>query len=139
MNFNDIKPEAYSKSTFGECIRARRIELNRSVRDVANAIGMSPVYLSDIERGIRLAPTGVNSRKKYMDNLIRELNIQPDELHAFYTMAEATSRRFDDISSYLSRNPTARVALRLAEQCDLSESEWQKFIDHINELSASQA
>lgn len=139
MNFNDIKPEEYSKFTFGKCIRARREELGRSVRDVAKAVKMSPVYLSDIERGLRVAPTGANSGINYMENLIRELNIQPDELHAFYTMAEATSGRYEDISSYLSRNPTARVALRMADECGIPEAEWQKFIEHIQELNASKS
>jgi len=52
-------------------------------------------------------------------------------------MAEATSNRFEDISSYLSRTPTARAALRLADELNLPESEWQFFIDHIRELNAS--
>ena len=46
MNFNDIMPEDYSKETFGKCIRARREELGRTVRDVAKAVGMSTWYTS---------------------------------------------------------------------------------------------
>ncbi|MBR1662704.1 MAG: helix-turn-helix domain-containing protein [Ruminococcus sp.] len=137
MNFNDIQPKDYTKTTFGECIRARREELKRSVRDVAKAIQMSPVYLSDIERGLRVAPTGANKRINYMDNLIRELKISEGERNAFFTMAEATTGRFSDISSYLSTSHSARVALRLAKEAELSEDEWQKFIDHIRELQTS--
>lgn len=135
MNFNDIKPEDYSKETFGKCIRARREELGRTVRDVAKAVGMSPIYLSDIERGIRVAPA--SSKRNYMENLIRELQIQEDELQAFNTMAEATCGRYEDISTYLSKSPSARFALRLAEDCDYPESEWQEFIDRIQAFKAS--
>lgn len=138
MNFNDIKPEEYSKPTFGKCIRARREELGKTAKEVAKAIGMSPVYLSDIERGLRPAPTGANSGINYMENLIKELQIPSDEVHAFLTMAEVSSGRYEDISSYLSRSPTARVALRLADEKGISEDEWLKFIEHIQTLSSSQ-
>ena len=138
MNFNEIKPKDYTTKTFGECIKARRIELGRSVRAVAKAVGMSAVYLSDIERCLRVAPTSTNSGKKFMENLISELKIQPDEIRAFYTMAEATCGRYSDISSYLSKKPAARFALRLADEQDIPDAEWQKFIDHIQELSKSE-
>ncbi len=136
MKFTDIKPKDYSKETFGKCIRARREELGRTVRDVAKAVGMSPIYLSDIERGIRVAPA--SSKRNYMENLIRELQIQEDEIKAFNTMAEATCGRYEDISTYLSKSPTARVALRLAEDCDFPESGWQELIEKIQEFKASQ-
>ena len=138
MNFNDIPPKEYSKTTFGKCIRARREELGKTAKEVAKAIGMSPVYLSDIERGLRAAPTGINSGVNYMENLIKELQIPPEEKHAFQTMAEVSSGRYEDISSYLSRSPSARVALRLADEKGLSEDEWIKFIEHIQTISSSE-
>lgn len=136
MNFNDIMPEDYSKETFGKCIRARREELGRTVRDVAKAVGMSPIYLSDIERGVRVAP--VSSKRNYMENLIRELQIQDDEIQAFTTMAEVTCGRYEDISTYLSKSNGARFALRLAEDCNFPESGWQELIEKIQEFKASQ-
>ena len=87
MNLKDIKPEEYTDKTFGQCIRKRREELGLSVRALASKIGMSPVYLSDIERGNRSAPTGANVKKNYMTKLIRELQIGKDEISAFYDMA----------------------------------------------------
>lgn len=137
MNFNDIEPKEYSRTTFGKCIRARREELGKTAKEVAKAIGMSSVYLSDIERGLRAAPTGANSGINYMELLIEELQISPDEKHAFQTMAEVSSGRYEDISSYLSRNNSARVALRLADEKHISDDEWMKFIKHIQEISSS--
>lgn len=136
MNFNDISPIEYTKATFGKCIRARREELGKTAKEVAKAIGMSPVYLSDIERGLRAAPTGANSGINYLENLIRELQIPSDEKHAFFTMAEASSGRYEDISSYLSRSPSARMALRLADEKKIPEDEWLKFIEHIQAISS---
>lgn len=137
MNLNEIKPEDYSKDTFGKCIRARREELKMSIRALAKEIGMSPVYLSDIERGNRSAPTGANSKIDYMANLIRVLKIGDDEKRAFYTIAEASCGRYADINSYLSQKPVARMALRLANEQDISDEQWQEFIDRIIELNSS--
>ncbi len=131
FNFNDIKPEDYNKETFGRCIRKRREELGRSVRDVAKSIEMSPVYLSDIERSNRSAPTGANNKIDYLDRLVNQLQIQPDEVHAFYAMAEATSGRFADVNSYLSKKPIARMALRIADELNVPDDEWLDFIEKI--------
>ena len=136
MNLKDIKPEEYTDKTFGQCIRKRREELGLSVRALASKIGMSPVYLSDIERGNRSAPTGANVKKNYMSKLIRELQIGKDEISAFYDMAGATKGRYVDISSYLDRNENARLALRLANEGDIPDEEWLKFIAQINELNS---
>lgn len=131
-----MRPEEYTDKTFGQCIRKRREELGLSVRALASKIGMSPVYLSDIERGNRNAPTGANVKKNYMSKLIQELQIGKDEISAFYDMAEATKGRYVDISSYLDRNENARLALRLANEGDIPDEEWLKFIAQINELNS---
>jgi transcriptional regulator with XRE-family HTH domain len=39
--------------SFGEIIRASRRKLNKSLQDVADAIGVTPVYVSEVERGKR--------------------------------------------------------------------------------------
>ena len=39
--------------SFGEFIRANRRRLNKSLQDVADAIGVTPVYVSEVERGKR--------------------------------------------------------------------------------------
>ena len=135
MNFNDIEPKEYSKETFGRCIRARREELGLSAKIFAGKIGMSPVYLSDIECGKRRAPTGANSGVDYLANMIRELEIPEEQVHAFYTMAEATYSRYGNINSYLSKKPIARLALRLADEQNITDEQWQEFIDRISSSS----
>lgn len=134
---NSIKPEEYTDKTFGQCIRKRREELGLSVRALAEKIDMSPVYLSDIERGNRNAPTGANVKKDYMKRLIDILQIGEDEIGLFYDMAEATKGHYVDIASYLDRNVNARLALRLANEGDIPEEEWIKFIARINELNSA--
>ncbi len=42
-----------TSSPFGRYVRARRIDAHKSLREVAHAIGVSHVYLGEVERGIR--------------------------------------------------------------------------------------
>src|SRR5579864_2366710 len=46
--------EHISGSTrFGSYLRAARVESGRSLREIADAIGISDVYLGEVERGVR--------------------------------------------------------------------------------------
>jgi transcriptional regulator with XRE-family HTH domain len=46
--------------TFGELVRTNRRRLNKSLQDVANALNISVVYVSEVERGKR--PPFTNER-----------------------------------------------------------------------------
>ena len=72
-----------------------------------------------------------------MKRLIDILQIGEDEIGLFYDMAEATKGHYVDIASYLDRNVNARLALRLANEGDIPEEEWIKFIARINELNSA--
>lgn len=136
FNFNEIEPKDYTNRTFGECVRKKRNELGLSVRAVAKELEMSAVYLSEIELGKRSAPSGTNSGINYMRKLINVLKLEKDEIHAFYSMAEMSLSRLSDIGSYISKKPIVQAALRLAEEVNASDDEWEKFINHLNELNS---
>lgn len=133
MNFNSIKPCKYDKYTFGKCLRNRREELGFSVRKLAKLIGMSPVYLSDIERGKRNAPVNNHSKKNYMENIARYLDIKDEEINAFYDMAAVTRNRYQDIEKYLDENKYAIAALKLAIQKNVDDEFWRKIISDLLE------
>lgn len=42
-----------SRSPYGALLRQRRLEAGLSLRDVANQLGVSHVFLADVERGLR--------------------------------------------------------------------------------------
>lgn len=42
--------------TFGDLVRTQRTRMRRSLREVARGLGLTPSYISDIERGHRAAP-----------------------------------------------------------------------------------
>jgi transcriptional regulator with XRE-family HTH domain len=62
---------------FGELIRASRRRLNRSLQDVADALGVSVVYVSEVERGKR--PPFTVER---LPALSRVLELDLDDLRA---------------------------------------------------------
>ena len=65
----------YDEYSFGKFIRQRRNELGYSCRALATKLGMSAVYLSDLENGNRKAPVTARSSINYMDALITGSNV----------------------------------------------------------------
>ena len=125
MNFNDIDLLTYDKYTFGKCIRRQREELGISVRGLAKNLNISPVYLSDIERGNRYAPV----KSKILNGLIETLKIPDDQIDSFYDMAYAT-KGYSEYNKYLMENRNVRDFLRKVMKADFSSLEWT----YINEV-----
>jgi len=51
------------KRTFGQILRASRVEAQKTLKGVADCLGWSVVYLSDIERGRRNPPAAEDIKK----------------------------------------------------------------------------
>ena len=119
MDFNDIDSLTYDKYTFGKCIRRQREEMGISVRCLAKNLNISPVYLSDIERGNRYAPVKSN----ILNGLIEYLKIPEEQVASFYDMAYAT-KGYSEYSKYLMENRNARDFLRRVMETDVSSLEW---------------
>ena len=119
MNFNEIDSLTYDKYTFGKCIRKQREEQSISVRCLAKNLNISPMYLSDIERGNRYAPVKGDT----LSGLIEYLNIPEEQVVSFYDMAYAT-KGYSEYGKYLMENRNARVFLRRIMEMDLSSLEW---------------
>ena len=110
--------------SFGRFVRQRREELGKSVRGFSQEIGITAVYLSDIERGNRYAP------KAYLEALRTGLQIPEEDKCAFEDLASASRGfRYEDINPYLGMQPLARVALRKARDLNIPDEKWQEFID----------
>lgn len=138
MSSFTTKPEEYTEKTFGSCIRERRIALGKSVRGLAKEIGMSPVYLSDIERGNRPAPNRVISKQDYMAKLVSALQLTTEEELAFRAMAEVTSDSVKEFQDYLARTPEARFALRIASEKNIPPEKWREFIALLNDVNSDE-
>lgn len=115
-----------SKNTFGEFVRSRRIELGYSVRAFASNLGISAVYLSDIENGARPAPL------KLLGNFARELQVSPSEYEAFLELVNLSHQNWPEIIDFLTKTPNARKFLKLAIEQNLSDETFAKLIQIVN-------
>lgn len=116
--------------TFGQYIKEKRESLGKSLRSVAADIGMAPAYLSDVEKGNRWPPV------KYLKKMIEVLHIPQSELNTFYDLAgDIREGSYPDLTDYIGKTDIVRVALRTARDHNISDEQWQAFIDTINSQS----
>lgn len=121
-----IKPD--DSGTFGEFIKARREALGKSLRGLAAEIDLTPMYLSDIEKGNRYAP------EKHLEKMIGALQLTGAEVDCFYDLAgKSRNNNYPDLANYIGHTQIARVALRRARDLDIPDSQWQEFIDKMDE------
>ena len=104
-----------------------RSEKGLSVRQLSQATGMSPTYLSNIENGRYLFPT------QYTQAFVKALGLSGRERHLLYdVLAMTRDNRFEDIDEYLSRNETARNCIRLIILQENAPSVWDRIIQFLN-------
>lgn len=106
-------------TSFGRYIRRRRVEAGLSLRAVADRLGISHVYLGEVERGVR--PPFVRERWDALVSAIPGVSIVDLERHA------ATSRplqldlndaapQYSDLALALARRIEDRQAPRSEEE-----------------------
>ena len=115
-----------NRDKFGVYVRGRRAELDMTLKEFANNMNLTPSYISDIENGNRYAPL------KYLDEAASILQVEDEELNAFYDIAGCTHSNWQDINEYLKDKPHARKAIRLARDRNMSGEE---FLEIVNSLS----
>lgn len=113
-------------SSFGEYVKERRVALGKSIRGLASELDMTPAYLSDIEKGNRYAP------EKYLEKIAELLCITGEDAYYFYDLAgKSRNNIYPDLVEYIDKTEIARAALRKARDLDISDTQWQNFIDEI--------
>lgn len=113
------------KRGFGGYVREKRKEKDYGLREMAKMVGVSPTYLSKVERG-EFAPPAEDRVKK----IAEILGCDPDELLA---MAGKVSSELTDIirqqpkemASFLrsAKNLTAEQMVKLAEEAEKGREE----------------
>ena len=125
--FDNNKFSTYNRNTFGECVRKRREQLDFSVRELARKVGMSPIYLSEIERGLRPAPTGTVSRIDYLSILADKLSLTESQKVSYTLMARisrlSSLNFFDD---YFIKNPNSLKFFLKSMENNFSDEDWER-------------
>ena len=126
MSSMEILPDNYL--AFGKYIKEHRVLLGKSIRGLAAELGITPAYLSDIEKGNRYAP------EKHLPKIADILKISGDDIDCFYDLAGKNRKdKFPDLTPYIGENQIVRIALRKARDLSIPDSKWQVFIDDMGD------
>lgn len=118
-----------SERTFGDFILHQRknSEEYLSARELANKLGVSAVYICDMEKGRKPAPSG-EVLEKMCDILCRT----KEERDTFYDLAGRSKHTVSyDLPEYIMEKDIVRAALRTAKDNDIDDKEWEDFIKRI--------
>lgn len=100
---------------FGDKIRELRVAQDLGLRETAGKIGISPAYLSRIERGKEGPP-----RPEVIKSLAKLLAADPDVL---FRLSSSTD---PEVLDYLNSTPDALIFLRLLIQSNLNSNQWDR-------------
>lgn len=127
--------EEYRGMSFGKYIETMRkkCESRPSMRQTAIAIGVSPQFYSEVEKGRR----GALSAER-LATLKTFLGLTQEEAQIMYDLANATKKSKDitlpqDFPDYIVENDYVMAALRTAKELDASEEEWMQFVAEMRE------
>ena len=108
--------------SFGESIKTYREKKKLSIRFLAQRVGISAAYLSDIENGKRAAPS-----QKVFCRLVKELNLSMSEIKDLEKMAlYSNMNKVRILKDYLNKNPSAFKFILLAIENNVSNDIWDK-------------
>ena len=116
--------------TFGEYLKQKRLDKEITLRGFAKLVDISPVYLCDLEKGRKAAPS-----MEVMQKMVSKLALNKEESVRFYDLAalEQTAKNPipKDLNAFLKDNHVIVSALRTAKDLDATDEEWQDFIDKL--------
>lgn len=119
-----------SKMTFGSFLIEKRMDQELSARQIANALGISAVYMCDIEKDRRPAPADM------LKNLPRILQLSETETNFMHDLAAKSRNSVSaDLPEYIMEKDIVRAALRTAKKHNITDKQWEDFIKRITKDS----
>ena len=115
--------------TFGRFITQKRLERDMTLRGFAGKLGISPVYMCNIEKDRRPAPT-----VEILDRMAGLLLLRGEEKSKMLDLAAKshnTPAVAVDLPEYINERDIVRVALRTAKDADATDDEWLEFIERL--------
>lgn len=116
--------------TFGEFLTEKRKSRGVLMKDLADELGVSKVYLCDVEKGRKAAP-----KSEHLRIIAEQLNLSEEEQNTMYDLA-AEAQAYQkgispDLPEYIMENDIVRTALRTAKKYNINDEEWLDFIRRI--------
>ncbi len=118
-----------TNNDLGIFIRQKRIRKQISLRALSREIGVSPVYVSNIETGVRSAPS-----MEILLKISKVLILSKDEQEYLFDLAaesKNTPAIANDLIIYINENKIVHDALRNAKRLNISDEDWNYFLSYI--------
>ncbi len=116
---------------FGEFLRAQRLRAGFGLRAFAEAAGMQPSNLSNMEHG-RIPPP---QDRTTLEGLAELLGLADDERARLFDLAVAGRDRLPaDVAAFAAQTPGIPVLLRTIENRGLKRAELEKLTEYVNRL-----
>lgn len=117
---------------FGDKLRALRARAGMTQKAMAEAVGVSPAYLSALEHGHRGTPRWI-----LVQDIIRCLNVIWDDADELQRLAMLSAPKASIDTSHLSARATELANTLAATIDDLSDADMKAAIDWLNEKAAN--
>ena len=110
---------------FGQFISEQKEKRSIQSQELADRIGISKGYLSQIEHGKRLC-----YGKGLLPKIAEALELSDEERYKLYDLYAAASGRISpDIEAYIRSNPVIVQVLRKAHDVGATAQQWEEIID----------
>lgn len=112
---------------FGEFIVAKRAAKGISLRKMADIVGLSAPFWSDVEKGRKNPP-----KLEKLELIAQHLMLTDDEKALMLDLAGKKRESVaPDTSAYIMQNGYVAAALRTAKDLGADEEDWEKFVEDL--------
>lgn len=110
---------------FGQFISEKRNQQFISLSELADRLGITKAYLSQLEKGMRINPNA-----KLLEHLIETLSMSSEEAATMYMLYSKVSGQISpDIAEYILSNEYVQQAIRFACNVHATKTDWMRFVD----------
>ena len=124
---NKEKVKIMMYANFGEFISKNRVEKKITLRKMADMLGVSAPFLTDVEKD-RRNPFDIEK----LTQLAKILNLSKEENAQMLDLAgKKRNAVAPDLPEYIMERDYVSAALRTARDLDAGEEEWNQFVEEL--------
>lgn len=114
---------------FGDFLQKKRTERQITLRKMAEIIGITAPYLTDIEKDRRNPP-----EMEKLETISNILILSDEEKTTMFDLAgKRRNSVAPDLPDYIMERDYVSAALRTARDLDASEEDWHKFVEELKQ------
>ena len=116
-------------TTFGEFLQKKREEKQITLRKMAELLGFSAPFLSDVEKGRRNPP-----ELPKLQQIADILGLSYEEKETLFNLAgKKRDSVAPDLPEYIMSRDYVAAALRTARDLDAGEEDWLQFVNELKQ------